>query len=409
MSNMSRAVITGLGLVSSIGSSLDEAEDALRHGRSGLVQVPEMREVGISTRVFGQVKGWDPKKLNKRARLTMSLAAQYAGSAALDAVRDAGLDLDQTAPSRVAVLVGTGFGGINEVSRMHQLLISGRKSRAGATGVVKLMNSTASANIASMFGVQGRAYSASTNTATGADNIGQAFQLIQDGLADVVICGAAEEDSWRQLAPCLAAQGSLAQWDSDRPTEACRPYDTARSGTVMSAGAGILILEDLDHARRRRAQPYAEIVGYGAGCDGAPILQPNGVGLQLALTQVLDAAEGAGAGVPQYINANGDGTVAGDALECRIIRSLFGDGPLVSSTKGLSGHAVGAAGALEAVYSILMLSRGFVAHTMNLESVASECAGLRHVKAPLDRQLENAMSINLGLGGFSSVLLFRRF
>jgi len=405
---MSQVVITGLGLVSSVGSSLEDAESALRNGRSGLDQLPEMREVGVSTCIYGQVKGWDPKKTGKRGRLTMSLAAQYAASATLDAIQDAELNLEQTEPSRVATLIGTGFGGINEVSKMHQLLISGRKSRSGATGVVKFMNSTASGNVASMLGVQGRAYSASTNSATGTDNIGQAYELIRDGLADVVICGAAEEDCWRQLATSLAVQGSLAQWNSDRPTEACRPYDDARSGMIMSAGAGILVLEELEHARRRGAEPYAEIVAYGAACDGAPISQPNGLGLQLALRQVLHAAKKVAVDSPDYINSHGDGTVAGDALECRVLRSFFDDGPLVSSTKGLSGHALGAAGALEAVFSILMLSRGFVAHTMNLESVAPECAGLGHVREPLDRQLDNAMSISLGLGGVAGVLLFCR-
>ncbi len=283
-----------------------------------------------------------------------------------------------------------------------------KPSRAGMTGTVKVMNSTAAGNLAAYLGVQGRTYSLSSSFALGTDNIGLSYELIKFGLIDVCICGAAEEDCWKQLGAYFDNWDGMPKDWNDRPTEACRPYDRDRQGFVMSSGAGILILEALEHARERGARIYGEIVGYGSANDGADLFRPTGTGLKRAVRQALIAAAERDINDIDYINTHGTGTALGDRVEVEVIKKVFGNSvPVISSTKGLTGHGLGAAGAQEAVYTLLMLSNNFIAPTVNLENIAPECAGIPHVQSILEREFNTAMSFSVGLGGTNSCIIFK--
>jgi len=405
---MQRVVVTGLGLVSSIGCTKEDAASALRHGNSGLATVAEMREAGLACNVYGPVNGWDRNRVPKRFQQTMSPVAEFAAAAASDALRDARLEPQQFDATRAGVIVGSVFGGISEVSKMHKLLAAGKKSRAGVVGMVKFINSTTSGNLAAMLGMKARAYSVSTNFASGLDNIGHAFELIRHGVIDLAVCGGAEEDCWLQIGPYFENLGVLPTRYNENPTAACRPYDAAHQGVVLSAGSGILLLESLGHAQQRHARPYAEIVGYAAANDGADMFRPTGAGLARAIRQALDDAAENGVHRLDYVNTHGTGTPLGDRVEAAVLRDIVGEGPLVSSTKGLTGHALGAGGALEVVYTLLMMSDGFVAPTANLEKVAPECGGLNHVQTVADCDLNTVMNVSVGMGGFNSSLVLRR-
>jgi 3-oxoacyl-[acyl-carrier-protein] synthase-1 len=369
-----------------------------------------MKELGFRCQVAGRVRGLDVTRIGKRARLTMSDVARLAAVAALDAIEDAKLPQEALRNERVAAVVGTCFGGINEAARAESLLREHRNpARLGAVGLLKLMHSTAAANLASWLGIRGRAYSLCSSFSSGLDTIGHAFELIARGVADVCLCGASEEITLRQIWGCLDNWGGLPTSSNDRPERACRPYDVAREGTVLSEGAGILVLEARDHALERGVDPYAELVGYGSSNDGFDMFQPSGDGLKECIQQALRASEKIGVRRIDYINSHGTGTKIHDALEVRVIRELFGTpSPMVSSTKSLAGHSLGATGAHEAVFSLLMLRHGFVAPTVNLERIAPDCEGISHVQSMREFPLETAMTFNAGLGGSNACLIFRK-
>jgi len=409
---MRRVVVTGMGIVSSIGNNTREVLRSLREGRSGIEFVPEMKQLGFRCQVAGRVKGLevDPARIGKRPLQTMSPVARYAAVATLEALEEARLPRHALQSDRTGVVVGGSLGGINEVANAERLLLKYKgSSRLGATGAVKIMHSTTSGNLAAWLGVQGRAYSLCSSSSSGLDNIGHAYELIVHGVLDLCICGASEESSWKQLGGFFENWGGLPSSWNECPERACRPYDRDREGTVFSEGAGILILEALEHAERRGVTPYAEIVGYGAANDGSDMFEPSGEGLTESLRQALAAAEEKGVQRIDYINSHGTGTKRHDALEVRIIREIFGTpSPFVSSTKGLTGHAMGAAGAQEAVFSLLMLRHAFIAPTANLERIAPDCEGISHVQSPMEIPLETVMTFNAGLGGTNACLIFRR-
>jgi 3-oxoacyl-[acyl-carrier-protein] synthase-1 len=241
------------------------------------------------------------------------------------------------------------------------------------------------------------------------DNVGHAYELIARGVIDLCLCGAAEESTLKQFQGFVDSWGGMPSSWNDRPERACRPYDRDRQGTVFSEGAGILILEALEHAQRRSIDPYAEIVGYGAANDGFGMFRPSGEGLTECLRQALKAAEDHGVRQIDYINSHGTGTKLHDELEVKVVREVFGTpSPFLSSTKALAGHALGATGALEAIFTLLMLRHGFIAPTVNLEHVSPECEGVAHVQSLLQRRLETAVCFKAGLGGSNACLIFRR-
>lgn len=407
---MRRVVVTGIGIVSSIGNNKAEVVRSLREGISGVEFIPEMKELGYRCQVAGVVKGLKMHGIGKRPLQTMSDVARYAAVATLEALEDAGVETEALKRNRVGVVLGTGGGGINEAARAETWLLRYKSpARLGATGVVKIMNSTAALNLAAWLGIKGRCYSVSSACATGADSIGHGFELVRHDLLDLVICGGAEECGIRNFWGFTdAVNGSPVNFN-DRPAKACRPFDRDRQGMVLSEGAGVLILEDLEHAERRGARIYAEILAYASSNDGDNMFEPNGRGLRRCIEEALAMAGLASPPRIDYINPHGPGTRIGDPVEVQIIREVFGDpSPLVSSTKGLTGHAVGAAGAHEAIYTLLMLHYGFVAPTVNLEQIAPECEGVRHVQTLLEVPLETAMTFNAGLGGDNACLIFKR-
>ena len=407
---MRRVVVTGLGVVSSIGNNKDEVLSSLQESRSGIERMPEMKELGFRCHVGGRVKGLDVTRIPERALETMSDVARFAAVAASEAIEDAKLPPEALQSDRVAVVVGTSFGGINEVTKTEQLLQKHKNPlRVGATGPLKIMHSTAAANLATWLGVQGRAYSLCSSFCSGADAIGHGAELIARGVADVCLCGASEENTLRQIWGCLDNWAGMPSSWNDRPEAACRPYDQAREGTVLSEGAGILVLEARDHALQRGTDSYAELVGYGSGNDGSDMFHPSGDGLMECIRQALLASEENGVRRIDYINTHGTGTKIHDALEVRVIREMFGaPSPLVSSTKALAGHSLGATGAHEAVFTLLMLRHGFVAPTVNLEQIAPECEGVAHVQSIREGPLRTAMTFNAGLGGSNACLVFRK-
>ncbi|MBI3824880.1 MAG: beta-ketoacyl-[acyl-carrier-protein] synthase family protein [Candidatus Rokubacteria bacterium] len=405
-----RVVVTGLGIVSSIGNDRHEVLAALRTGRSGIEFVPEMQEAGFRCQVAGRVKGLRPEaKVGRRPLSTASDVVRYVFVAALEALEDAGLPREALGDGRTAVVVGGSFPGIGEAARAERMLLqSVSPSRLGATGAVKAMHSTCSGNLAALLGVTGRAYSICSSSASGADNIGHGYELVAHGAADVCIAGASEDGGWRHAGIFVDNWWGMPRAWNDDPARACRPYDRDRQGTVFSEGAGILVLEDRARAARRGAVPYAEVVGYAAANDGHHMFDPSRDGLALALGGAMAMAREHGAAGVDYVNAHGTGTKH-DALEVRVLAEALGTRlPLVSSTKGQTGHAMGAAGAHEAIYTLLMLRHGFVAATANLDHVAPDCQGVPHVRSLVETALEAAATFNAGLGGSNACLVFRQ-
>lgn len=407
---MRRVVVTGMGTVSSIGTTLDAVTTSLRESRSGIEFIPEMRDLGFRCQVGGRVKGLDVTRIGKRALQSMSDVARFAAMAAAEAIDDAKFPLDDLKSERVAVVVGTSFGGVNEAARAERVLQRTKNPlRLGVTGLFKGMHSTAAGNLASWLGVRGRAYSICSSFCAGVDAIGHASELIARGVVDVCLCGASEENTLRQVWGCLDNWGGMPSSSNDRPERACRPYDQDRAGPVLSEGAGVLLLEALDHALAREARPHAEIVGYGSSNDGFHMFEPSGDGLRESMGQALAAAAAKGVRRVDYINTHGTGTKVHDALEVRVIREVFGTpSPLVSSTKALAGHALGATGAQEAVYTLLMLRHGFAAPTVNLERIAPDCEGVSHVQSLREGPLDTVMTFNAGLGGSNACLIFHK-
>ncbi|MBI4587216.1 MAG: hypothetical protein HY725_00115 [Candidatus Rokubacteria bacterium] len=407
---MTRVVVTGLGVVSSIGNSKAEVLRSLRESRSGIEFAPEMKELGLRCQVLGRVKGLDPASIGKRALQTMSDVARYAAAAALEGLEEAKLPREALHDPKAAVVVGTSFGGINEVTKAEQLLLKHRNpSRLGGTGIVKLMHSTVSGNLAAWLGVQGRAYSICSSSASGLDNIGHAYELITRGVADLCLAGAAEESTWRQIGVFFDNWDGMPSSWNDQPSKACRPYDRDREGTVFSEGAGVLVLETMEGAERRGVSPYAEIVAYGAANDGYQMFEPSGEGLKECIRQALSGAHAKGVERIDYINSHGTGTKLHDPLEVKAIHEIFGvPSPSVSSTKGLTGHSMGAAGAHEAVFTLLMLRHGFIAPTANLEHIASDCEGISHVQSVMEVPLETVLTFSAGFGGTNACLIFRK-
>jgi 3-oxoacyl-[acyl-carrier-protein] synthase-1 len=405
-----RVVVTGIGVVSSIGNNAVAVLRSLREGCSGIDVIPEMRDLGLKCWVGGRVRGLEEGRIEKKARQTMSAVAQYATIAALEALEDAALSHDALRNGRVGVVVGTSFGGIGEWAKAYQVLQRYKNpSRLGGIGLVKGMHSTVAGNLAAYLGVQGRAYSLCSSFCAGTDNIGHTYELVARGIIDVGLCGGAEERTWRQVGAFFDNVGGLPSSWNKQPYRACRPYDRDREGMVLAEGAGILLVEALEHAERRGIRPYAEIVGYGAANDGNDMFRPSGTGLKACLQQALAMARDNGVAQVDYINTHGTGTRLHDPLEVRVIKEVFGrNTPFVSSTKPLAGHSLGATGAHEAVFTLLMLHHGFIAPTMNLEHTDTECQGVAHVRTPVEMPLTAAMTFNAGLGGTNSCLVFRK-
>jgi len=400
-----RVLVTGMGIVSCLGNDLDAVARALHDGRSGIGPAPEFVANGLASQVAG-IPSLDSLPAVKRPlRRFMSDPALYAYHAMNAALGDARLEEADITGERTALVVGSGVGSTYEIAEAVGLAKARGVRKVPPYVVPRIMTNTAAANLATAFHMCGTTYAIVSACSTSAHCIGHGAELIQMGKADRVIAGGAEEVRWTSAA-LFDAMGALSTAYNDRPTKAARPYDRKRDGFVVAGGAGILVLEAEDTARQRDARVRAELAGYGSSSDGADMVAPRADGIARAMRTALREAETK----IDYINTHGTSTVAGDLVELDAIREVFGENlPFISSTKGLSGHAIGAAAVHEAIYCLLMMERGFIAGCANLEEPDPAIRGLPIVDKTRKATLGAVMSNSLGFGGTNASLVFRRW
>ncbi|MCF6217709.1 MAG: beta-ketoacyl-ACP synthase I [Gammaproteobacteria bacterium] len=402
---MKRVVITGLGIVSSIGNNRQEVADSLRQGRSGIEYASEYAEKGFRSHVYGSINIDIEALIERKIRRFMGAAAAYNYIAMQQAVEMSGLTKEQISNPRTGLIVGSGGAShANSVAAADILRERGVR-RVGPYMVPKTMGSTTSANLATAFKIKGINYSISSACSTSAHCIGNACEQIQMGKQDVVFAGGGEELSW-ESSLMFDAMGALSSKYNETPDKASRAYDAHRDGFVISGGGGLVVLESLEHAEARGAKIYAEIVGYGATSDGFDMVQPSGEGAVRCMQLAMSTVDGK----IDYINAHGTSTPAGDVKELGAIRDVFGDDmPKINSTKSLTGHALGAAGVNEAIYSIIMMEEGFVAASANIEELDAAAQGMPIVRKLEELHLDRVMSNSFGFGGTNATLVMQRY
>ena len=403
---MKRAVITGLGIVSSIGNNQQEVLASLREGRSGITFSQELKDSGMRSHVWGNVKLDTTGLIDRKVVRFMSDASIYAFLSMEQAIADAGLSPEayQNNP-RVGLIPGSGGGS-------PRFQVFGADAMRGPRGlkavgpyvVTKAMASGVSACLATPFKIHGVNYSISSACATSAHCIGNAVEQIQLGKQDIVFAGGGEELCW-EMACEFDAMGALSTKYNDTPEKASRTYDAHRDGFVIAGGGGMVVVEELEHALARGAHIYAEIVGYGATSDGADMVAPSGEGAVRCMKMAMHGVD-----TPiDYLNSHGTSTPVGDVKELAAIREVFGDkSPAISATKAMTGHSLGAAGVQEAIYSLLMLEHGFIAPSINIEELDEQAAGLNIVTETTDRELTTVMSNSFGFGGTNATLVMRK-
>lgn len=403
---MKRAVITGLGIVSSIGNNQQEVLASLREGRSGITFSQELKDSGMRSHVWGNVKLDTTGLIDRKVVRFMSDASIYAFLSMEQAIADAGLSPEayQNNP-RVGLIAGSGGGS-------PRFQVFGADAMRGPRGlkavgpyvVTKAMASGVSACLATPFKIHGVNYSISSACATSAHCIGNAVEQIQLGKQDIVFAGGGEELCW-EMACEFDAMGALSTKYNDTPEKASRTYDAHRDGFVIAGGGGMVVVEELEHALARGAHFYAEIVGYGATSDGADMVAPSGEGAVRCMKMAMHGVD-----TPiDYLNSHGTSTPVGDVKELAAIREVFGDkSPAISATKAMTGHSLGAAGVQEAIYSLLMLEHGFIAPSINIEELDEQAAGLNIVTETTDRELTTVMSNSFGFGGTNATLVMRK-
>ena len=404
---MKRAVITGLGIVSSIGNNQQEVLASLREGRSGITFSQELKDSGMRSHVWGNVKLDTTGLIDRKVVRFMSDASIYAYLSMEQAVADAGLapEAYQSNP-RVGLIAGSGGGSPKFPVFGAYAMRSPRGLKAvGPYVVTKAMASGVSACLATPFKIHGVNYSISSACATSAHCIGNAVEQIQLGKQDIVFAGGGEELCW-EMACEFDAMGALSTKYNDTPEKASRTYDANRDGFVIAGGGGMVVVEELEHALARGAHIYAEIVGYGATSDGADMVAPSGEGAVRCMQMAMHGVD-----TPiDYLNSHGTSTPVGDVKELGAIREVFGDNsPAISATKAMTGHSLGAAGVQEAIYSLLMLEHGFIAPSINVEELDEQAAGLNIVTKPTDAKLTTVMSNSFGFGGTNATLVMRKY
>lgn len=403
---MKRVVITGLGIISSIGNNKEEVLASLREGKSGIEFVPEFAEVGMRSQVAGTIKLNPAELIDRKVYRFMGDAAAYAYLSMKEAIADSGLSEEQVSNDRTGLVIGAGTGSAHSQLVACDAVRSPRGVKAiGPYAVTKTMASSVSACLATPYKIRGVNYSISSACATSAHCIGHAMELIQLGKQDVVFAGGAEELSW-ECATEFDAMGAVSTKYNDTPTKASRAYDADRDGFVIAGGGAVVVVEELEHALARGAKIYAEIVGYGATSDGYDMVAPSGEGAVRCMQQALATVKGE----IEYINVHGTSTPVGDVKELGAIREVFADkAPAISSTKSMTGHSLGAAGAHEAIYSLLMLDNGFIAPSINIDTLDEQAQGLNIVTERQDKALTTVMSNSFGFGGTNACLVFQKY
>jgi 3-oxoacyl-[acyl-carrier-protein] synthase I len=401
-----RVVITGLGIVSSIGNNKQEVLTSLREGRSGIEFCQEYVDLGFRTAVHGPIRIDLDEAIDRKVKRFMGDGAAFNYLAMEQAIEDAGLGPDEVSHARTGLIVGSGGPSTANMLLATDTLRAKGLRKVGPYMVTRTMSSTNSACLATPFKIKGVNYSISSACATSAHCIGNAMELIQFGKQDVVFAGGGEEVHWT-MTLLFDAMGALSSRYNERPDAASRPYDADRDGFVISGGGGVLVLEELEHARARGAKIHAEVVGYGATSDGFDMVAPSGEGAVRCMRQALETVD-----APiDYVNTHGTSTPAGDMRELEAIQEVFGDRvPPISSTKSLTGHALGAAGVNEAIYSLLMMENDFISASANVENPDPAAEGMPIVRERRDGvRLNTVLSNSFGFGGTNACLVLQRF
>ena len=403
---MRRVVITGMGVISSIGLDAAEVTDALRNARSGVGAAPKYAELGFRCQVEADpAVDWE-SRVDRRAARFLAAGTAYAHLAMEQAIADSGLEAAEVSDDRTGLIVGSGGASTRSIVEAADTARNKGVKRIGPFAVPKAMSSGPSATLATWFKIRGINYSISSACATSTHCVGAAYEQIRLGNQDVMFAGGCEELDWT-LSSLFDAMGAMSSGFNDTPQRASRPYDVDRDGFVIAGGAGMLVLEDLERALARGARIHGEIVGYAANSDGHDMVAPSGEGAARCMRLAM---RGAGNRRIDYLNPHGTGTPIGDIKEMGAVREVFGDtAPLISSTKALTGHSLGAAGAQEAIYSLLMMREGFVAESTNIDNLDPAFEGLPIARSRVDRSLDTVMSNSFGFGGTNGCLVMSRY
>lgn len=405
---MRRVVITGLGIVSSLGNNQSEVKDSLYHGKSGITFQPEYAERGLRSQVAGSVSINYEELIDRKLLRFMAKGHAYAWIAMQEAIKDAQLSEDLISNTMTGLIVGA--GGTSTESMLHGTEVLAEKGirRVGPYMVTKTMSNGVAACLATGAKIKGINYSISSACSTSAHCIGNAVEQIQLGKQDIVFAGGAEEEHWT-MSYLFDAMGAMSSKFNDAPETASRTYDKDRDGFVISGGAGILVLEEYEHAIKRGATIYAEVTGYGATSDGHDMVAPSGEGAERSMIMALGNIDKV-----DYINTHGTSTPVGDIVEINAIKNVFasgrfGDIPLIASTKSLSGHALGAAGVNEAIYSLIMMKNNFIAASANVDNIDENIQDVTIVTRLIENKVINTvMSNSFGFGGTNATLLFSK-
>ncbi|TDF39837.1 beta-ketoacyl-ACP synthase I [Alteromonadaceae bacterium M269] len=402
---MRRAVITGLGIVSSIGNNQKDVTEALKEGRSGIARCEEFADVGMRSQVCGPIDINLADHIDRKIIRFMGDAAGYAYVAMQQAIEDSGLSDEMVSNVRTGIIAGSGGASSKNQVEAADILREKGVRRVGPYMVTRTMGSTVSACLATPFKIKGVNYSISSACSTSAHCIGHAMEQIQLNKQDVIFAGGGEELHW-SLSMEFDAMGALSSKYNDNPQVASRTYDADRDGFVSTGGGSIVVVEELEHALARGAKIYAEIVGYGATSDGADMVAPSGEGAVRCMQQALSTVDGP----IDYLNTHGTSTPVGDVKELEAVREVFGDqAPPMSATKAMTGHALGAAGSNEAIFSLLMMQNDFIAPSINIDTLDERAEGLDIVTETRETKLNQVMSNSFGFGGTNATLVFKRF
>ena len=401
---MKNVVVTGMGIISCIGSGLNEVLLSLKNGKSGIKSNPTYKEMGFRSHVSGSIDINLSELIDRKVLRFMSEASGFAYLAAQEALLNASLDLSSIDTSRVGIIAGS--GGASSAAQIEASDIARAKGpkRIGPYAVTKTMGSTVSAILGTTLKLRGVNYSISSACSTSAHCIGHAAELIQLGKQDIIIAGGAEQEHWTSSS-MFDAMGALSSQYNDAPEQASRAFDLNRDGFVIAGGSGMLILEEEEHAIKRNATILARLAGYCANSDGYDMVSPSGEGA----TRCMDEALEIYGGNIDYINAHGTSTPVGDLAELGAIKNVFGDSdPVIGSTKSMTGHSLGATGAQEAIYSILMMQNDFIAPSINIDHLVEEAEGLKIAQTMIEQEVNAVMSNSFGFGGTNASLVFAK-